>query len=317
MRLHEFYSSSTWRENLFLQTLGYICISYLVFYREEIIICVSQIGHGWRQGQKDHLRAPSAKFSIFWGSEGGLVNIYLQVSLEPGFNCRRLFFTDQWPSTITKKRVKVGPLPLTRTMQSAGTSRAVTSFLYPSIHSTNVYWAKCQDLWETLGKCKDEEGVRKHAYLIGGNKLRSQITCQAQEKGCAWFALVAWRKDSYPCRKSFQEVIEGVLKELILKENLKARKKSLKGPEKIGGDIILERDKVYRWETAQSDMRTTEVPLLTYTPLVINSLPHPLSQGEVKMDVVSKSGCSGGLLASEQRKQLSFFSLSERCKWVV
>lgn len=41
---------------------------------------------------------------------------------------------------------------------------------------------------------------------------------------------------------------------------------------------------------------------------VINSLSHPLSLGEVKMDVMSKSGCPGGLLALKQRrKHLSFF----------
>lgn len=49
--------------------------------------------------------------------------------------------------------------------------------------------------------------------------------------------------------------------------------------------------------------------LLMKTLPVINSLPHPLSQGEVKMDLVSKSGCPGGLLAPEL---IFFFFLYQR-----
>ena len=57
-------------------------------------------------------------------------------------------------------------------------------------------------------------------------------------------------------------------------------------------------------------MTTTEVLLLMKALPVINSLSHPLSLGEVKMDVMSKSGCPGGLLALKQRrKHLSFFFL--------
>ena len=73
----------------------------------------------------------------------------------------------------------------------------------------------------------------------------------------------------------------------------------MKGPEKTWGSISLGREKVNTWETAQSGISITEVMLLMKTLPAINPLPHPLSQGEVKMDLVSKSGCPGGLLAPE------------------
>ena len=73
----------------------------------------------------------------------------------------------------------------------------------------------------------------------------------------------------------------------------------MKGPEKTWGNTSLGREKVNTWETAQSGVSITEVMLLMKTLPAINPLPHPLSQGEVKMDLVSKSGCPGGLLAPE------------------
>lgn len=73
----------------------------------------------------------------------------------------------------------------------------------------------------------------------------------------------------------------------------------MKGPEKTWVSISLGREKLSTWETAQSGVSITEVMLLMKTLPVIDSLPHPLSQGEVKKALVSKSGCPGGLLVPE------------------
>lgn len=156
---------------------------------------MSPVGHGWRQEQKnhlkDHLRVLSAKCSVPPGSEGGMVNIYVQEALTLGLQVEETVL--QGPITLhnnnNNNKIKVDHFPLTRPMQSAGqssyilvTARAVMFFFFfhqfiPPMfieHLLNV------SLCERHRGNTDEDRIVMYSHLTGEDTCMSRITCQVQ-----------------------------------------------------------------------------------------------------------------------------------------
>lgn len=157
-----------------------LCLFSFV-WRRDIHFCVP---HGIWLETRIEKRSPESSFSKmlpasrFWKRSGQYLHPSGPWARDIGTGNCSVEIGDL--PTITKQRSYADLFPWLGPCRVQLPLVQLHSFLYPSIHSTNVYWAfsNCQALWQTLGKFKDEEGIMKHPHFILGGILTSRITCR-------------------------------------------------------------------------------------------------------------------------------------------